>query len=67
MVKKSAWNGAHDGQCDVETRAPDGEDAVIAEAKPRTLRKRRPASQPVWLVSAWAGGRGRAIAARVMH
>ena len=32
---------------------------VITEAKPRTLRKRRPASQPV------VDGRGRAIAAIV--
>jgi len=37
----------------------DGEDAVIAEAKPRTLRKRQPASQPVWLVLGLAGEGGR--------
>ena len=53
----------------METRAPDGEDAVIAEAKPRTLRKEeasasQPASQPAspfgWLVLGLAGGRARA-------
>ena len=58
---------AHDGQCDVETRARmERMLSLLRPSRGRCASVNQP-SQPARLVSAWAGGRGRAIAARVMR